>query len=260
MCTVPKRIIFTLLYDQGFFCISRNFRPQRVGDIRWLQINYGFARLAEAIDELIILDISRVRSFEQRQRFINDAKKVAKNCFAPIAVGGGLRTVTDCEQMLAEVGDKIVLNNVLFESNTSVVNDVAAQFGAQSIIASVDYRVNQNVVEVLGENGSLCSKYDFHAYMTSLSQLPIGEIYLTNVDADGTGRGLDIGIVDALPSQIRQPIILSGGIGKKEQIVEGLLTNRVEAVSTAHLLNFVNNGMESARTFVIGKKICLAEW
>src|SRR4051812_5829885 len=104
-----KRIIFTLLHDNGNFMLSRNFRLQRVGNATWLEKNYNFAEIAFAIDELIVLDVSRgTRDFSA---FCSCLARVTKGCFAPIAAGGGVRDVQQAKELLRSGADKIVVNS-----------------------------------------------------------------------------------------------------------------------------------------------------
>src|SRR5688572_15437119 len=103
---LKKRLIFTLLHDQGHFMLSRNFRLQRVGDLRWLQTNYDFSQISFSIDELIVLDVTRSR--RDPAAFCEILKAVAKGCFVPIAAGGGIRSLEHARALLRSGADKVV--------------------------------------------------------------------------------------------------------------------------------------------------------
>ena len=88
---LKKRILFTLLYDEGNFMLSRNFRLQKVGNLNWLKENYNFSKISFFIDELIVLNISRKN--KNKKKFVEDLKLLGKDIFAPIAVGGGIDSI-----------------------------------------------------------------------------------------------------------------------------------------------------------------------
>src|SRR5687768_4666363 len=110
---LKKRMIFTLLYDNGSFMLSRNFRLQKVGDLRWLQKNYNFSSIAFSIDELIVLDVTRGE--RNNAIFCDHLKKLTEGCFIPIAAGGGIRSVEYAKMLLRSGADKVVINTPLFD-------------------------------------------------------------------------------------------------------------------------------------------------
>ena len=106
---LKKRIIFTLLYSDGYFFQSRNFNIQKVGDIEWLLLNYNFDNISHFIDELIILDISREK--KDRDNFLKNANKLIKKCFIPITFGGGISSLNIAKEYLSSGADKILINS-----------------------------------------------------------------------------------------------------------------------------------------------------
>ena len=88
---LKKRVLFTLLYDQGNFMLSRNFRLQRVGNLNWLKKNYDFSKISFFIDELIVLNVSR--NNRDNTKFAEDLKLIATDIFVPIAAGGGINSI-----------------------------------------------------------------------------------------------------------------------------------------------------------------------
>ena len=116
---LKKRIIFTLLYDDGYFVLSRNFRLQRVGNLEWLKKNYNFSHIAFFIDELIVLDVSRNnRSID---KFSSMLKKLSCECLVPIAAGGGIRSLDDGKKLLRSGADKLVINTALFRNINLII-------------------------------------------------------------------------------------------------------------------------------------------
>lgn len=255
---LKKRVIFTLLYDRGYFMLSRNFRLQKVGDLRWLQKNYNFSYIAFSIDELIVLDVSRrERDISQ---FCEDLKSLTEGCFVPIAAGGGVRTLEHASKLLRSGADKVVVNTPLFESQ-ALLHELATELGQQCIVASVDVKQSKLLgYEVLVENGSQRVDGTLAEWLNKISQYAIGELYLNSIDRDGTGQGYDMTVLDTLPHSMPISVILAGGVGNYQHLAEGLADDRVDAVATAHLFNFVGDGLESARYSLINMGFDLASW
>lgn len=239
-----KRLIFTLLYDSGHFVLSRNFRLQRVGDINWLKSNYNFERIGFSIDELILLNVSR--SPDSRHDFCGAVASLNDDCFAPIAAGGWISEVAHARELLNSGADKVVINTHLVRSPV-VITEIARDFGAQCIVASIDVvdRGDRHVPVI--ERGSVELVTTLEQHLRSVASMPIGEIYLTSVDRDGTGDGYDANLLRSLPVDLSVPLIIAGGVGTPRHLVEGLTVGAVDAVATAHLHNFVGDGLSRAR-------------
>ena len=250
------RLIFTLLFDGSSFMMSRNFRLQRVGGVDWLTRNYQFASVCEAIDELMILDVSR--GVRDRAAFLDAVRAVARGCFVPLSLGGGVTDPEDALRLLRSGADKVVINTALW-SHRDLVGQIARIAGEQAIVASVDVRGTGESSEVVVANGSTPSGGDTAELLRDLGRLPFGELMLTAIDRDGTGMGLDMTSLELLDPLFGHPVILSGGVGTGEHIAEGLDDPRVTAVATANLLNFVGDGLARAREDVrsLGHDLCI---
>ncbi len=255
---LKKRIIFTLLYDNGFFILSRNFRLQKVGDLSWLKRHYDFSQIAFHIDELIVLDVSR--NTRDLTSFSETLKELSRGCFAPIAAGGGVNSVSAARSLLQSGADKVVLNSALFRY-PGLLRDITAEFGQQCVIGSVDLKRNtDSSYRVCVENGANALEGSAKDLLASLSPGLVGEIYLNSIDRDGTGQGYDFELLSALPGDWNRPVILAGGVGNSEHLKAGLEDPRVDAVATAHLFNFVGDGLAKARSNIVSSGVSLASW
>ena len=181
---VKDRLIFTLLYGDHTYNLSRNFSLQRVGDLNWIRANYEFNSIARSIDELVVLDVSRgERNIED---LAGQVEQLAQSCFMPIAVGGGIRTVKQAYQLFEAGADKVVLNSLLF-SDPGVVRELSRSFGAQSIVASIDFRLRPDGVrQVFAGNGTLDTGMMLTEALTYIGTLNVGEVFLTSISNDGT--------------------------------------------------------------------------
>lgn len=254
---VKKRLIFTLLFANGHYMLSRNFRLQKVGDIQWLNKHYNFETIAFSIDELIVLDVSRQKG--GLEHFCRNLKELCKQCFVPIAAGGGIRSVKDVDQLLRSGADKIVVNTVLC-TDPLLVKELVSTYGSQCIIGSIDLKRQGEHWKAFINNGSEEVDLPVGEYIRQISALGIGEIYLNSMDRDGTGQGYLMEMLEEVDISIRTPIILAGGAGNYLHFLEGLSQRNVDAVATAHLFNFVSDGLPRARELLLERNVKLALW
>ncbi|QKO22979.1 imidazole glycerol phosphate synthase cyclase subunit [Rhodoferax sp. BAB1] len=255
---LKKRIIFTLLVEDGFFVLSRNFGLQKAGDLGWLKDFYDFDSIAFSIDELIVLDVSR--NERDHARFASLLQDISRSCFMPIAAGGGIRCVDDVELLLRSGADKVVVNTSLFKDE-GLVRELVRRFGAQCIIASIDFMTESSGrTSVYIENGKELTDLSVPQAIEHVQKLGVGEIYLTSMTQDGTGRGLDSKVIAEAGAIARCPLIASGGAGTFAHIAQALELPAVSAVSTANLFNFMGDNLTEARNYVEQSGTHLAKW
>jgi len=252
-----KRIIFSLIYSDGFFTQSRNFRLQKVGNEKWLEYNYKFSKIAHSLDELILIDATKAN--KNILKFSDTISKIVDNVFIPICAGGGIRSIADAELLFKSGADKILLNSSLYE-NPDLVLELVKIYGSQSVVASIDYKSKGDSFLVFINNGSTEIKMDLYSYIKYVQTLGIGEIYLNSIDKDGTGFGYDFGTIQNVIDFINVPLIIAGGAGNESHLIDGLKINHVNAVATANLFNFVGDGLINARNKMIEKGLNIVNW
>jgi cyclase len=254
---LKKRLIFTLLYEDDYFILSRNFNRQKIGSYRWLQDNYNFSNISWHIDEMILLNISNTRDKKNKKNFIKILNKISKNCFMPISVGGGIDNEDDAKAILESGADKIVINSNSLKRN--FIERLAFKFGRQCIVVSVDYKKNEfNSYDILTNNGKKKINLDISEYFNLLKRKPIGELLLNSIDRDGTGFGFDFEILK-LVKNFNIPIIFQGGVGNAKHLLEGFKNKYIDAAATANLLNFIGNGIKNARDIISNNNINLPQ-
>jgi cyclase len=254
---VKKRLIFTLLYQKGAFMLSRNFRLQRVGDVRWLTKNYNFSRIATSIDELIILDVSREES--DQEAFLRAAGEVCRDCFMPLALGGGIRTREHADRLIASGADKVVVNTILHHE-PGLVRELVRTYGSQAVVGSLDFRCRGPVYTVYAHRGQSAVEGDLLEIVKRIEDLGVGEVYLNSIDRDGTGQGYWEEAAELVGHGCSVPLILAGGAGNARHLKQGLDHLRVDAVATANLFNFVGEGLPQARAELLVMGAPLARW
>lgn len=252
-----NRLIFSLLYKDGAFMQSRNFRLQRVGDINWLERNYKFQKISFSLDELIVLNTSR------ENKDINEFSKVVNrlvdDVFIPVAAGGGIRTLADADTLFLSGADKVVLNTPLY-THPELVEDIVNKYGSQSLVACVDYKLIDGVPIVYINDGSLAINITIEQYLSDIQDLGVGEVLLNSIVQDGTGFGFDVQTISDLSQLLRVPLIIMGGAGNEKHLEDGLLLDNVSAVATANLFNFIGNGLPNARRHMLNNNVNLARW
>lgn len=255
---LKKRLIFTLLYDDGYFMLSRNFRLQKVGDLSWLNINYNFAKVAYSIDELVILDVTR--KGRNLQKFCATIKELSEKCFIPIAAGGGLESAESARRLLQSGADKVVINSALF-SGEDVQGKIAREFGQSSVVASLDLKRSiDGDWEIWTMNGQVRQEGNTRDWISRILESEVGEVYFNSIDKDGTAQGLDLDVLDLLPESVKKPVIVAGGAGNSSHLLTALQDIRVDAVATANLFNFVGDGLQRARELLVRQGIILPMW
>ena len=248
-----KRIIFTLIYEDGKFNQSRNFRLQKVGNINWLEKNYKFRDIAFSLDELIVLNASK--NGKNIEDFSKVLEKLVKDVFIPVAAGGGIKSLEDAELLFNSGADKLVLNSALYE-NKVFVEKLIKKYGSQSIIGSIDYKLNCAYIN----NGLNKINKPLKEYINYIVSLGVGEIYLNSIENDGTGFGYDFGTIKEVAKDITIPLIIAGGAGNASHLQSGLDVHGVNAVATANLFNFIGDGLPRARSGIISNNGNIAQW
>ena len=254
---LKKRLIFTLLYSEGNFQLSRNFQLQNVGNLDWLYTCFNLESITNSIDELVILNVEREEQDEDR--FLEAIKELATHCFMPLAVGGGIRTKEQVSKVLKAGADKVVMNYELF-NNVDVVKDITDTFGKQVLVASVDFLREGDELSIFTNAGTEKLDLNFETAIHNLNKLGIGELYLTSIEKDGTGQGFDFDALELAANNCDCPIIASGGVGNFKHLKEGLDKEYINAVSTANIFNFLASGLTEARDFIISQGIPMAKW
>lgn len=195
-----KRIIFTLVYENGFFNQSRNFRLQKVGNISWLEKNYKFKDIAFSLDELIVLNASKDK--KNIQEFGKVLSELVNNVFIPIAAGGGIRTVEDAKFLFENGADKLVINTILYEK-PDLVKELVKIYGSQSLVACIDYKKIDKIDKIFINDGKEEIEFTLEEYLKYVQSLGVGEIYFNSIEKDGTGFGYDMETIEQISDIVK---------------------------------------------------------
>jgi cyclase len=255
---VKKRLIFSFLISGNSFVLSRNFRLQRVGDIDWIKKNFKLQDIFRSIDELIILNVTR--GMCNIDGLCDAIKELSKQCFVPIAAGGGIRSIADAEKILEAGADKLIVNTAIFK-NQPLVENLTQMYGTASMVGSIDFiKSPDGNCSVHTDSGSQSTGYDLGSAIALADALKLGELYVSSIDRDGTGMGFDYEAISLATKSSNTPIIASGGAGNFEHILKCFTECKVNAVSTANLFNFMGRGLIETRINLIKEGCDIADW
>jgi cyclase len=206
---------------------------------------------AQGADELVFLDITA--SSDERKIMHDVVAATAEQCFMPLTVGGGLRTVADIETMLKAGADKVSLNTAAIK-NPQLIADASNRFGAQCIVLAIDAKREPDGKSwrVYTHGGRNPTELDAVAWARRAVELGAGEILLTSMDADGTGDGYDIGLTRAVSDAVSVPVIASGGAGTLDHLAEVLDRGHASAVLAASIFHFGTYTIGQAKEFLGG--------
>ena len=230
--TVRVRVIPCLDVSNGRVVKGVNFVDLRdAGD----PVEQAQAYDAAGADELCFLDIGA--SHEGRGTIIDVVRRTAEVCFMPLTVGGGVRSAEDARALLLAGADKVAVNSAAV-ARPEVVADIAARFGSQCVVASVDSRRMGNRWEIFTHGGRNPTGIDALEHAVRLAALGAGELLVTSMDRDGTRDGYDLALTRAIADAVHIPVVASGGVGNLDHLVAGVREGHASAVLAASIFHF----------------------
>jgi len=223
----------------------------------------------QGADELVFLDITA--SHEKRDTTLEVVKKTADMVSIPFTVGGGIRNVTDIQNVLSSGADKVSVNTAAVNA-PNMVEESAEVFGSQCIVVAIDAKrvyvdkplPDKTVVdtsrgkcwwEVYVEGGRVPTGLDAMAWAKKVKELGAGELLPTSMDCDGTQDGYDIELTRTMSEVTNLPIIASGGAGKLEHIYEVLTTGDADAALAASIFHRGQYSVGEVKRYLANKGV-----
>ena len=220
-----------------------------VGDPVELAMRYN----EQGADEMVFFDITATA--HGRGTMVDVIKRAADQCFMPLTVGGGIRSVDDMYTMLRAGADKISINSSAL-ARPELIREGAEKFGSQCIVVSLDAKqVAPEKWEVFSHGGRKPTGLDAVEWARRAVALGAGEIVLNSIDADGTKAGFDLAITRRISESVGVPVVASGGAGSLEHLADVLLEGKADAVLAASIFHFGEFTVGEVKRFLAGKGI-----
>ena len=256
-CTVSvmlaKRIIPCLDVEKGRVVKGVNFLNLRdAGDPVEVARRYE----AEGADELVFLDITA--SHEDRHIILDIVRATAEQVFMPLTVGGGIRTIEDCRNLLNAGADKVSVNSAAVR-DPDFITAASRRFGAQCIVVAIDpkriRRDGREIWDVHVHGGRIPTGLEAVAWAKEVQRRGAGEILLTVMDADGTLSGYDVEITRAVADAVTIPVIASGGAGSPEHMREILTEGGADAALAASIFHFGTYSIAQTKEYLASRGV-----
>ena len=202
-------------------------------------------------DEICFLDITA--SNENRDTIYDVVKRTSKNCFVPLTVGGGVRSVEDINKLLNCGADKVSINTAAVQ-NSKVVEESSKKFGSQCIVVAIDAKKNGEGWEIFTHGGRNSTGINAIEFANKMEKCGAGELLVTSMDKDGTQSGYDIELMTTISSNVNIPVIASGGVGTLDHLAEGIKSG-ASAVLAASIFHFGAYSIKEAKQHLASKGI-----
>ena len=239
------RLIPSLLLADG-----RCVKGVRFGNYRDVGHPITAAKVYEAqgADELLFLDIHAAS--EHRSTLLDIIQQTAEQCFMPLTVGGGVKSVGDIQTLLRAGADKISINTAAI-ADPGLISAGAAEFGDQCIVVSIDHTADDRGVQrVTTDRGRNITDLDVVDWAKRVADLGAGEILLTSVERDGTREGYDVATVRRVADAVMIPVIAAGGAGSLQDLVDIVTEGHASAVAAASIFHFTDQSPIKAHSFM----------
>lgn len=204
------------------------------------------------IDEIILLDIE-ASNFKKGPDF-DLVKRVSKNGFVPLTVGGGIRNISDMQKLVRCGADKISINKVAVE-NPEIIKEASQIFGNQCIVVCMDIKKNKSGYEVFLNNGTKSTGLDPVIWAKKVESLGAGEILVNSIDKDGKKTGYDLSLIKKISSEVSIPVIAMGGAGKPDHFLQVLNKSGASAAAAGNFFHFQEHSPIIVKSFLLKKGI-----
>lgn len=240
---LKKRIIPIQLLSNHRLVKTMNFtKPRDVGD----PITSSKVYSDQDVDELILLHIDRIEN--SVEFLVSMVKQIAKECFVPFSVGGGIKTIDDARKLLAAGADKVILNSIALKE-PNIISEISSLSGTQAVVVAIDVKLVRGKYKIYSNCGKTPEDCLLSQHIQNVISIGAGEIMIQSIDRDGEMKGYDLDLLEAVVSESSVPVIAAGGAGNFKHLNDALNLG-VSAVACGSLFNFGDNNPLRAKAFL----------
>ena len=235
---LAKRVIPCLDVHNGQVTRGVQFGKAEAGELRNVgdPVELALEYNNQGADEMVFFDITATA--HERKTIVDVIERAGDQCFMPLTVGGGIRTVEDMSTMLKAGADKVSINSAAI-ARPELIREGAEKFGSQCIVVSIDAKkTGADEWRVFTHGGRKEAGLDAIEWAKEAVALGSGEIVLNSIDADGTKAGYDIEITRRISENVGVPVVASGGAGNLDHMVDVLKEGKADAVLAASIFHF----------------------
>ncbi len=206
----------------------------------------------QGADEITFLDITATH--HGRETTYHTVERMAETVFVPLTVGGGVRKIEDIRNLLNAGADKVAVNSTAV-FNPEFVAESSQRFGSQCIVVAIDAKRVADHWEIFTHGGRKPTGINAVEWAVKMADLGAGELLVTSMDGDGTKKGYDLDLMQAITSRVNVPVIASGGVGNLQHLADGVLKGGADAVLAASIFHFGEYSIAEAKQYMANQGI-----
>ncbi|MCE2971976.1 MAG: imidazole glycerol phosphate synthase cyclase subunit [Sediminibacterium sp.] len=250
---LKQRIIPTLLLRNGRMVKGVQFDNYRdTGD----PVSASRIYNAQYVDELAFIDIDATNESRPTNKQI--ISEVSKECFMPLTIGGGIKSVDTIRELLLVGADKVIINTAAYEDH-DLIKHGAEMFGSQCIIVGIDVKKEKNGYVLYKNSGRIPVEVSLVDYIKKMETIGAGELFINNISRDGTMDGYDLELINLVNSNTSLPVIACGGAGNFKHLAEAYLNTKVSGLAMASIYHFGDNNPIRARAYLKNNGVNIKE-
>jgi cyclase len=236
------RVIPTLLWKQFGLVKGVSFDSwRRVGPVLPAIKVYN----QREVDELILVDILAHKSDDDLD--FESIEEFGQDCFVPLTIGGGVAHIDQVQRLLRVGADKVSINTAAYV-RPELVSEIANRHGAQCVVVSIDVRTDsKGGWQCFSQAGQFATGREVREWAREIEDRGAGEILITSIERDGTMKGYDLALIEAVSAAVNVPVIASGGGGTYEHMVQAVTQVGASAVAAASMFIFTEQTPAGAK-------------
>lgn len=245
---IKHRLIANLLVHQGNVVQTRQFKRTNMVGSAFTAVDFFNTW---SVDEIGVFEISHDLSC--LEKFVGIIEELSRRCFVPLSVGGKIRDMDLVHRYIRAGADKVVVNTGAVDA-PGLLGEIAGAYGSQCLVVSVDGQPDASMpsgYRVMVDNGRRATDLDVVAWARRAVELGAGELLVNSLTHDGDKRGYDLPLIKAVSAAVAVPVIAMGGVGRWEDLVEGVVQGGADAVAAGNIFHYTEHSTKKAKEFLI---------